>query len=63
MKDKAKEIYDYFYAISGNHPAAKKSSLYLVNEMINRLQAVCDLLMLKEEMTFWKGVKKELKNK
>lgn len=34
----AKALFDRFYAISGNHPGAKKSALICVDEIYNWLE-------------------------
>ena len=59
-KEKAKYLFDMFYNISGNHPAAKKSCRICVDEMQKWIRTVSDRRYYVEDYNHWQEVKQEI---
>ena len=60
-KEKAKDLFDMFYNISGNHPAAKKSCRICVDEItLNTIKNINPKNDRVDEIKYWQEVKKQI---
>ena len=60
-KEEAQELFDRFYAISGNHPAAKKSALICVDEMMGVVPKNIDTMFYMKILSELQILKQEIK--
>ena len=59
-KEKAKYLFDMFYNISGNHPAAKKSCRICVDEFKIYLRNKPNSEAYTTDYNYWQEVKQEI---